>query len=64
MLAENGVAPWTESAPLEAGAPLGQYECNCYTAGTFYRSATQVLVLLREVILFVLKGQRAGGAEA
>lgn len=33
---------------------------HCYAAGTFSRSATQVLVLLREVILFVLKGQRAG----
>lgn len=52
-----------EPAPLEAGARLGQSMSanpHCYAAGTFSRSVTQVFVLLREVILFVLKGQRAG----
>lgn len=51
------------ASPLEAGAHLGQSmnaNSHCYAAGTFSRSVTQVLVLLREVILFVLKGQRAG----
>lgn len=65
MLSEKRAEPWMEAepAPLEAGAHLGQSMSanpHCYAAGTFSRSVTQVLVLLREVILFVLKGQRAG----
>ena len=32
----------------------------CWTAGTVSRSVTQVLVLLREVVLFAGRAERAG----
>lgn len=60
MLAENGIAPWAgvKTAPSEAGAHLGQStsaDPYYYSAGTFSRSVTRVLVVLREQ-----KGQEGG----